>query len=143
MWFVIADGLWVEGAKWLDWRLGSGFVCQSLAHELERFFEQNVVIGLLTELMVGAGHESHTFDLRGGLCVPLSRHFVIDCGVFFSEHHLVWVGHKIASALNLLEGWEEACQEAEGDKWNRFNAGDTESHVCLIPGVRVHGYART
>ena len=65
--FVVLDGLWVESAKWLNWRLGSGFVCQSLAHELERLFEQNVVIWLLTELMVGTGHESHTFDLRGGL----------------------------------------------------------------------------
>ena len=42
--FVVADRLWTEGAKWLDWHLCSGFVCQSLAHKLKRFFEQNVVI---------------------------------------------------------------------------------------------------
>ena len=60
---------------------------EPFAHKLERLFEEDVIVGLFGELVVGSGHQLQLLNLRLGLVPPGLARLIADDEFFLGEHH--------------------------------------------------------
>lgn len=75
----------LELAKWLGRGLAI-FADQLLTHKLESSLENDLVVGLFGQFVVGTCHQSHLLVLGRCLCMPLSTQPVIYNDIFVTKN---------------------------------------------------------
>ena len=107
---------------WLD---------EASAHEFERFFEQDCIVGLFSELVVRTCHQTHCLHLGFSLAVPLFGLSVVDDDILLSQDEAVWIGDFRGTSLHSINVADEARLDAKRAQWWRLGLAEQLSVVDL------------
>ena len=88
-----------------------GIYDKHLTHKLQCSFEQDVIVMLFGQLMVGPWYQSKRFLLRRRLVMPCLGSWVRNDDIFLAQNHNVRVGHLCR--IKHVNGAEATCIEAE------------------------------